>query len=224
MVTDEHKEDWWRKIGGRQIGPRLELIDEISSKAGVEFFHMYNSARFMSYAKKHFDLDIKQESIDQVREVTSRMVSVNVLRQTYKLAEETFLSWLRNRYPEDRIEQNHFAFPDIIRIDHESQAKVGYEIKMLRRMHQMNIRRLLHELMYRGYFEVNEGRLDEFVIVIIFDKINASDEIPDKESLLSSRVELPRGVSIVFGELALDSKSENQQVKFYRYSQQLSLF
>ncbi|MCB0194576.1 MAG: DUF4935 domain-containing protein [Anaerolineae bacterium] len=223
LVTDEHKEDWWRKIGGKQIGPRLELIDEISSKAGVEFFHMYNSARFMSYAKKHFGLDIKQESIDQVREVTSRVVSVSSLQRTYKLAEETFLSWLQSRYPEDQIIQNSFAFPDIIRIDHESQAKIGYEIKMLRRMHHMNIRRLLRDLMYRGYFEVNESRLDEFVIVIIFDKVNVSDEIPDTKSL-SSDFELPRGVSIIFGELALDGKSDTQQAKFYRYSQQLSLF
>lgn len=222
FVTDEHKEDWWRKIGGKQIGPRLELIDEITSTANVRIFHMYNSARFMSYAKKHFGLDIKQESIDQVREVTGRMAATRSLYQTHKVAEISFINWLQSRYKEDEIIRNQFGFPDIIRIDHESQFKVGYELKIIRRLSRASIHRLLNDVMYRGYYEINEGKFVEFVVVIILDKVNVMDK-PDRE-FVYPKLDVPRGVSVIFGELTVDDESENPQPKFIRYLQQASLF
>ncbi|GAI32387.1 unnamed protein product, partial [marine sediment metagenome] len=46
FITDDDKEDWWWIVdskGEKTIGPRPELVEEISSKAGVSLFYMYNS-------------------------------------------------------------------------------------------------------------------------------------------------------------------------------------
>jgi hypothetical protein len=89
FVTDDQKGDWWREIDGRRIGPRIELIDEMRAKSGVSLFHMHNSARFMQYAQDYLEVEIKQESIDQVRELTKPEES----REAEELVEEVRMRW-----------------------------------------------------------------------------------------------------------------------------------
>lgn len=66
FITDDKKEDWWREEKGEKICARPELVEEIR-KAGVSIFYMYNPERFMKYAKKYIKIDIKEESINQVK-------------------------------------------------------------------------------------------------------------------------------------------------------------
>jgi 5-methylcytosine-specific restriction endonuclease McrA len=71
FITDDEKDDWWwiiNSTGKKTIGPRPELIDEICTEANVKLFYMYNSERFLEYAKKHLKVRIKTESINQVKE------------------------------------------------------------------------------------------------------------------------------------------------------------
>jgi len=68
LITDEKKEDWWLKFNGKIISPHPELINEMFSKAGVNFY-MYKTAKFIEYAKEHFKSQIDQKSIDEVREI-----------------------------------------------------------------------------------------------------------------------------------------------------------
>jgi|ERR1017187_2078267 hypothetical protein len=71
LVTDDEKEDWWWRVnstGVKTIGPRPELVDEIRREAGVVTFYMYNSERFVQYAKEYLRPEVKQESIEQIRE------------------------------------------------------------------------------------------------------------------------------------------------------------
>lgn len=71
LITDDEKEDWWWSIqsqGKQTLGPRPELVDEIVSTSGVQVFWMYNTARFLTYAKER-DPSVKAESIEQVRNV-----------------------------------------------------------------------------------------------------------------------------------------------------------
>ena len=68
LVTDEKKDDWWLKFNGEIISPHPELINEMFSKAGTNFY-MYKTAKFMEYAKEHFKSQIDQESIDEVRDI-----------------------------------------------------------------------------------------------------------------------------------------------------------
>lgn len=71
FVTDDRKEDWWLKPGGKTIGPRPELVQEISETAGITFY-MYSADPFMEYAKKHLKQKVEKKAIDEVREVRQR--------------------------------------------------------------------------------------------------------------------------------------------------------
>lgn len=73
FIVDDNKEDWWWIVdsnGKKTIGPRPELVEEIKEKANINMFYMYNSERFLKYAKEYLQIDVKEESIDQVRDVT----------------------------------------------------------------------------------------------------------------------------------------------------------
>lgn len=70
FVTDDSKEDWWWEFKGQKFGPRPELVYEFKSKTGM-LYHMYSADRFLDYLKTNIGLDIKQETIDEVRNVTN---------------------------------------------------------------------------------------------------------------------------------------------------------
>ncbi|NTF92616.1 PIN-like domain-containing protein [Rhizobium rhizogenes] len=70
FVTDDNKEDWWEKVGGKTIGPRPELVEEIKRLAGVTHFHMYRPDNFLTSANEHIGADITEETIDQVRDIS----------------------------------------------------------------------------------------------------------------------------------------------------------
>ena len=72
FVTDDEKEDWWWIVeskGKKIIGPRPELVEEILA-AGASSFYMYNSERFLVFAGQYLGVQVEQESIIQVREIT----------------------------------------------------------------------------------------------------------------------------------------------------------
>jgi hypothetical protein len=72
FVTDDEKEDWWwivRSGGAKRLGPRPELAEEIFSEAGISRFYIYNSERFLYFAERFLDIPVKQESVEQVRDV-----------------------------------------------------------------------------------------------------------------------------------------------------------
>jgi hypothetical protein len=51
LVTDDAKTDWWLEVGGKKIGPRPELAQEMHEKAGVRF-HLYRSSEFIKQVVK----------------------------------------------------------------------------------------------------------------------------------------------------------------------------
>jgi hypothetical protein len=72
FVTDDEKPDWWSTLqssGPKTLGPRPELIEEALLDAGVSLFHMYNSEQFLKYAKKYLGVEVRSESLDQIRDV-----------------------------------------------------------------------------------------------------------------------------------------------------------
>ena len=70
FITGDNKEDWWRKESGKIIGGRPELVEEILD-AGASLFYMYKPERFLKYAQKYLQLEVKEESIQQVEEISS---------------------------------------------------------------------------------------------------------------------------------------------------------
>lgn len=68
FITDERKDDWWRKVRGKTIGPRHELIKEMKEKTGQNF-HMYTFENFLEYAKK-VNLKVSAEVLEEARELS----------------------------------------------------------------------------------------------------------------------------------------------------------
>jgi PIN like domain len=65
LLTNDEKEDWWWIESGKTIGPRPELIDEISTESKA-IFYMYNVDQFLVYAKKFLGIESKPETAKEV--------------------------------------------------------------------------------------------------------------------------------------------------------------
>ena len=66
FVTEDRKKDWWLEFEGKIIGPKRELLREISEKANAKFY-MYNTEQFMRYSKMYIHKDVKEVAIEEVQ-------------------------------------------------------------------------------------------------------------------------------------------------------------
>lgn len=89
FITDDTKEDWWKIHKGKTISPRPELIQEVKSKANVDFW-MYTGDRFMMYAEKYFKLLEEPEVIEEAKDV--RKVNDAAARELAKLIQSGSMS------------------------------------------------------------------------------------------------------------------------------------
>ncbi|QXE23748.1 hypothetical protein B6N60_02439 [Richelia sinica FACHB-800] len=78
FVTDDDKEDWWLKHGGKTISPRPELVQEMLTEAGVRFY-MYPSHRFLEEAQKFLTLPEQPEVIEEAREIREQKKYIDYL-------------------------------------------------------------------------------------------------------------------------------------------------
>lgn len=70
LVTGDVKEDWWQKKRGKKLGARMELLNEIYSEATeLNTFYMYDTSSFLQYAKQEIDVNIKESSITEAKEL-----------------------------------------------------------------------------------------------------------------------------------------------------------
>lgn len=85
FITDDAKEDWWWIApGDKTIGPRPELVEDIQNAANGKDFFMYNSDRFLKYAKQYLKLDVKEESIEQAKDVKEATTISSTIKSTLK--------------------------------------------------------------------------------------------------------------------------------------------
>jgi hypothetical protein len=73
LVTDDNKEDWWwfcKEGANKKLGPRPELISEITAEADVSNFYLYNSERFLQFSADYLATEVSEESVTQVRDIT----------------------------------------------------------------------------------------------------------------------------------------------------------
>jgi hypothetical protein len=68
FVTDDRKDDWWRKEKGQTVSPRPELINEIKNEAHIKFY-MYHSEQFLRHAQEFLQLEHQQAAIQEVEEI-----------------------------------------------------------------------------------------------------------------------------------------------------------
>jgi hypothetical protein len=64
FVTDDKKEDWWRLDSENEpIGPRVELVEEMAQRGGVELF-MLQRSEFLAYASEFLNVPVDESTID----------------------------------------------------------------------------------------------------------------------------------------------------------------
>lgn len=71
FVTDDAKEDWWRSVKEKTLGPRPELIAEMLKEASVPFY-MYRPDKFMEYASSFLQKHVDHKAIEEVKEISLR--------------------------------------------------------------------------------------------------------------------------------------------------------
>lgn len=65
-VTGDQKEDWWNRVKGRTLGPRVELRKEFWEETNRNF-HMYSMNGFLIQFKELQGTQIQQSAIDEVK-------------------------------------------------------------------------------------------------------------------------------------------------------------
>lgn len=68
IVTDDKKEDWWYKVSGQIISPRVELIREFDKETSGRRFLLYQTHQFMEMAKELDGAEVSDSSIKEVKE------------------------------------------------------------------------------------------------------------------------------------------------------------
>ena len=71
IVTDDKKEDWWYKVSGKIISPRVELTREFDKETNGRKFLMYQTHQFMEMAQKLDGAEVSDSSIKEVKETGS---------------------------------------------------------------------------------------------------------------------------------------------------------
>ena len=71
FVTDDRKDDWWQRHSGRTLGPRPQLVQEFTARAGVPFY-MYASDQFIDHAQRFLKLADQQPAVEETRRIKER--------------------------------------------------------------------------------------------------------------------------------------------------------
>jgi hypothetical protein len=67
FITNDKKDDWWQKESGKTIGPRPELLKEAFQETGQKVW-IYEYDKFFDYAVRHFNVEIKDSSVEKIKE------------------------------------------------------------------------------------------------------------------------------------------------------------
>jgi hypothetical protein len=116
LVTDDVKEDWWWRFGGKIVSPQPQLVDEMLTKAKCAFY-MYRSDQFMEYAREHLKRKVDQQAIDEVRKVREQYEQTKM--QLYMLQELE----MTNRELEELEHRNEELMSRVRQIEKDIEIK-----------------------------------------------------------------------------------------------------
>lgn len=68
LITDDRKEDWWVRFKGKTLSPRPELKKEFQNET-EQPFHMYQSDRFLEFARDFLNEKINDNAIQEIRDL-----------------------------------------------------------------------------------------------------------------------------------------------------------
>ncbi|MFF3755476.1 PIN domain-containing protein [Streptomyces sp. NPDC002018] len=86
LVTGDTKEDWWRTRNNIPVGPRNELAEELRREAGVRLY-MLKPDKLLSYARDFLQVEVTEDSVQNVEMVAAQSTSDAAFRALVELAE-----------------------------------------------------------------------------------------------------------------------------------------
>jgi hypothetical protein len=198
LITGDQKEDWWWRDTGRTLGPHPELVREIRREGGVELFWMYTADRFLEYAPKYTRAQASPDSVKELKQIQETtafamdVVGINPIgtfgsfdiersalgRANMDALKASVASWLRSLGAE--VEVNFRGFPDLV--SKRGGVLQGYEVKFLAQFDRMLFSPVIVNTMLRGYMETAEGRLADFMIVVVIPESAANAIVNDNRA------------------------------------------
>lgn len=88
FVCDDAKEDWWWVFSGKVNGPRPELIEEFTAYTQMQIY-IYQSDRFMEFARDYFEETIGKKAINEVKNIRKDDEFKRIKEAAINLALET---------------------------------------------------------------------------------------------------------------------------------------
>ena len=101
IVTDDKKDDWWYKVSGKIVSPRVELIREFSKETNGRSFLMYQTHQFMEMAKTYDGAKVSDSSIKEAEETGT--LDYNQLMELYHIDPKPASPFLRSKYLAGKI-------------------------------------------------------------------------------------------------------------------------
>jgi hypothetical protein len=221
FVTDDQKEDWWHvahSAGKMTLGPRPELVAEMSDKAKVRLFHMYSSPNFMRLAKEHLKIEVSEDAIKDVEDIAGTGVDdpAGASPIGIRKIEEAVKGWLSGIIPYVGIEFGRREFPDFI-IDLSSGLRKGVDVTCVR--DRGSIGRLFRKRVLQAQSAMDEQLVDDVVLVVVVqdESLHAVARIAVEQCPAESLA----GVTVVVGRVG-SSVGEPDKLEFTPVLQRFS--
>ncbi|UNK65223.1 PIN domain-containing protein [Pseudomonas simiae] len=199
FITDDAKEDWWKKIdldGPKTLGPRAELIDEATNVGKLDTFLMYKPEGFLKFANEFLAAKVSNETLKEVHEVSKdnkKFTFYNFTNKTeHTIMETAVLNWARSKHQNATIND---GYPDILATD-ESDV-TGYEVKLFK---SQDISKLLITI-DKAIPSIEMYNLASLNIVLIVDDYYDADKILHTLKKYSS-TSIPDNLNIIFGQIS----------------------
>lgn len=92
LIADDRKSDWVWEVRGKTIGPRPELVAEMSERAGVGF-HLYTPTRFLEmWERKGGGQNVEPDVLVEIESSGKKGPSESTLAQIGKLLDSSALA------------------------------------------------------------------------------------------------------------------------------------
>lgn len=211
LVTDDRKDDWWwtvESLGKKHLGPRPELIDEISKSGGTKLFYMYKSPGFLKYAQQYVKADISQSSIEQVADISSSSLTYTSQTPSLTTSEmhEIIANWALSEKILKNIDVKIPSFCDICGIDNLGN-KVGVEI--IRQNANRPTAPRVESAIRSIYEDLDDGSIDRSEIVIILNGTRIGNGLISGINKLMPK--LRSNITITIGALRTERTGENSE-------------
>jgi hypothetical protein len=199
FVTDDQKQDWWWVVdsqGKKNLGPRAELVSEISQQANVKIFYMYTSTQFLKYTKEYLGANVSEEAIGQVKDVAqSAFYSTWLATRQSFLAERLVREWLSEQYPEASVDERT-SWPDFLLRMEDSGRVIGCDVKHVKRTNFAD----LNSIFSLAATNIVGGLFSEFLLVVVFREAHEAAKLA--RFIENGKVNAPLGVSITVGVIS----------------------